>query len=143
MTSEIRLQRQHRSREKTSALIDSGWLLDSAGKAARKGKAPEKSQRQDLLERRAALLAWLDPRAILDANEPVTIEDKDLAAVLAASEIVPTPDGPRRRLRSDVRRAALKQMATRAAMTEVLGSLSFPTDDPIQRMLVKLVKGET
>src|SRR6266849_2901872 len=123
MTSEIRLRRQHRSSGKTSALIDSGWLFDPASKAVSDEKTPEKSQRQDLMERRAALLAWLDPGAILNANEPVTIEDKDLAAVLAGGEIVPTPEGPRRRFQSAVRRAALKRMGTRAAMSEVLESL--------------------
>ena len=55
------------------------------------------------MERRAALLSWFGPGAILEDGEPVSIEDKDLAAVLAASEIVPTPDGPRRRLQNDAR----------------------------------------
>ena len=67
-----------------------------------------------------ALLSWFDPPTILGPGEAVTVEDADLAAVLAASEIVPTPDGPRRRLQNDARRAALKRMASRAAMREVL-----------------------
>lgn len=140
---EIRLRRQFRSSSgKTSARIDPGYLFDTASKAAGEDKPPDKSDHQDLLERRAALLAWLDPAAILDPNEEVTLENKDLAAVLAACEIVPTVDGPRRRLRPEVRRAALKRMGTRAAMNDVLARLSISSGDPIQQMLIKVVKGE-
>ena len=63
--------------------------------------------------------------------------------MLAACEIVVTSDGPRRRLAPDVRRAALKRMATRPVMNEVLAGLSYSTEDPIQRMLAELVKGES
>jgi hypothetical protein len=143
MEAEIRLQRQHRASGKQGAVIDSAWLLDPANKSGADPATPQKSQRQDLLERRAALLAWLDPAAILDPNEPVSIADTDLAAVLAACEIVVTSDGPRRRLAPDVRRAALKRMATRPVLNEVLAGLSYSTEDPIQRMLVELVKGES
>jgi cellulose synthase operon protein C len=141
---EIRLRRQFRSSSgKTSARIDPGYRFDTASKGVGEAKRPEKSDRQDLLERRAALLAWLDPAVILDPNEKVTLDDKDLAAVLAACEIVSTADGPRRRLRPDVRRAALKRMGTRAAMSDMLAGLSISSADPIQQMLIKLVKGES
>ena len=138
---EIRLRRQFRSSSgKTSARIDPGYLFDTAGKTVGEDQPAEKSYRQDLLERRAALLAWVDPAVILDPDEKVTLEDKDLAAVLAACEIIPTMEGPRRRLRPDVRRAALKRMGTRAVMSEVLGPLSISTGDPIQQMLISLRK---
>lgn len=141
---EMRLQRQHRSSSgKPAARIDAGWLTKAAGTAAAEAPVPEKPYRQDQLERRAALLAWLEPAVILAPNEPVTLEDKDLAAVLAACELIPTPEGPRRRLQAEARRAALQRMGTRAVMTEVLSGLSFQDDDPIQQMLVKVVKGES
>lgn len=139
MSIEIR-QRQHRPREKRAEIIDPDWLL-RAGTAG-KAEVSEKSERQDLLERRAALLSWFDPHDILESGAVATVEDADLAAVLASSEIVPTQEGPRRRLQNDARRAALKRMGTRAAMNKILEEIPFSTADPIQRMLVRVVKNE-
>lgn len=142
---EAPLQRQYRSAAKSAVRVDSGWLLDAASKAAGDDKPPlpDKPPRQDQLERRAALLAWLDPAVILDPNEPVTLEDKDLAAVLAACELVSTPEGPRRRLRTEARRAALSRMGTRAAMLDVLSGLAIQPDDLLQQMLLKIVRDES
>jgi hypothetical protein len=141
---EIRLQRQHRSSSgKPAARIDAGWLTKAASTAVAEAPVPEKPYRQDQLERRAALLAWLEFAVILGPNAPVTLEDKDLAAVLAACELIPTPEGPRRRLRAEARRAALQRMGTRPVMTEVLSGLSIQDGDPIQQMLVKVVKDES
>ena len=141
---EPRLQRQHRSVSgKPAARIDAGWLTRTASAPPAEASLPAKPYRQDQLERRAALLAWLDPAVILGPNESVTLEDKDLAAVLAACELIPTAEGPRRRLRTEARRAALQRMATRAVMTEVLSGLAIEADDPIQQMLVRIVRGDS
>jgi hypothetical protein len=123
---ELRLQRQHRSTSSTpAARIDAGWLTKAASTAVSEAPLPDKPHRQDQLERRAALLAWLEPAIILGPNDPVTLEDSDLGAVLAACELIPTPEGPRRRLRTEARRAALQRMRTRPAMMDVLSSLSI------------------
>jgi cellulose synthase operon protein C len=146
MTEEPLFRRRRRREAGSSARIDVQSLLQPSERGvdiSHIPPPPEPSPRQIMLEDRAAVLAWYEPSDILDRGDSFAADDHDIVAILTKSEIILTIDGPRRRLRAESRRAALKRMKNRSSMQATLAGLSVSSNDPIQKALRQIVLNES
>jgi tetratricopeptide (TPR) repeat protein len=129
-------------RRESDRRLDGDVLLAAVRQSLSSSSLPAQPPLIDLMERRAALLAWFEPEWIT-AGERGDDRDEALAAVTAASEIVVTAEGRKRRLIVDVRRAALKRLQTREAMQALLNTIDRPANDPVQTILERFLDNQT